>query len=47
MRDRAWIDIGNEYWDREARGYGPDDDEDDDPDSTPLADFDPLDDGRR
>jgi hypothetical protein len=28
VRDRAWVDIGHEYWDREARSYGPDDDAD-------------------
>jgi hypothetical protein len=26
VRDRAWVDIGHEYWDREAQTYGPDDD---------------------
>lgn len=26
--ERAWIDIGNEYWDREAKSYGPGDEDD-------------------
>jgi hypothetical protein len=41
---RAWLDDAHAAWDREARSYGPDDDEDEDadPDDTPVVPVNPY-----
>jgi hypothetical protein len=40
VRDRAWVDIGQEYWDREAQTYGPDhEDGDGETDETPTVEI--------
>ena len=48
MFERPWIDAERESWDREARTYGPDEDDDDeaDPEDTPLVPVEPFDDRR-
>jgi hypothetical protein len=42
---RAWLDDAHAEWDREARSYGPDDDDalDADPDDTPVVPVSPFD----